>query len=84
MPWRKTYGAEACTLRGAPKGYGFAATVDARRCRALNRRWIARVNYCASEPDRSPGVVYSAPQCIGAGDASTSPSRRPRATTTSA
>ena len=66
MLWRKTFGAEACTLRGAPQGYGFAATVDVRQCRALNRRWISQVNYCASEPDRSPGAVYNAPQCTGA------------------
>ena len=63
--WHKTFGAEVCTLRGAPRGYGFASTVDVRQCRALNRRWIARVNYCASEPDRSPGAVYGAPQCVG-------------------
>ena len=63
--WRKTYGAEACTLSRAPKGYGFAATVDVRQCRALNRRWISQVNYCAAEPDRSPGAVFNAPQCTG-------------------
>ena len=65
VSWRKTFGAEACTLRGAAQGYGFASTVDVRQCRALNRRWIAQVNYCASEPDRSPGAVYNAPQCTG-------------------
>ena len=65
VPWRKTFGAEACTLRGAPQGYGFASTVDVRQCRALHRRWISQVNYCASEPDRSPGAVYNAPQCTG-------------------
>ena len=64
--WQKTFGAEACTLRRAPRGYGFASTVDVRQCRALNRRWISQVNYCASEPDRSPGAVYNAPQCTGA------------------
>ena len=65
VPWRKTFGAEACTLRGAPQGYGFVSTVDVRQCRALNRRWISQVNYCASEPDRSPGAVFNAPQCTG-------------------
>jgi hypothetical protein len=65
VPWRTTYGAEACTLRAAPKGYGFGATVDVRQCRALGRRWISEVNYCASEPDRSPGAVFNAPQCVG-------------------
>ena len=65
MPWRKTFGAEACTLRGARQGYGFASTVDVRQCRALGRRWISQVNYCASEPDRSPGAVYNARQCTG-------------------
>ena len=66
VPWRKTFGAEACTLRGAPEGYGFVSTVDVRQCRALHRRWISQVNYCASEPDRSPGAVFNAPQCTGA------------------
>jgi hypothetical protein len=65
VPWQKTFGAEACTLRGAPQGYGFVSTVDVRQCRALNRRWISQVNYCASEPDRSPGGVFNAPQCTG-------------------
>jgi hypothetical protein len=63
VPWRTTYGAEACTLRGAQKGYGFAATVEARLCQALHRRWIAEVNYCASEPDRTTGSLFNAPQC---------------------
>jgi hypothetical protein len=66
VPWRKTYGAEACTLRSAPQGFGFVATVDVRQCRALSRRWISQVNYCASEPDRSPGALFNAPQCVGA------------------
>lgn len=61
--WRKTYGAEACTLRRAPDGYGYAATVDSRLCTALNRKWIAQVNYCASEPDRSGSSLSNAPQC---------------------
>ncbi len=63
-PWRRTYGAEACALRGGRSGYGFAATVDVRLCTALGRRWIAEVNYCASEPDRSLEVRYDAPQCV--------------------
>jgi hypothetical protein len=62
--WRTTYGAEACALRGAPKGYGFVATVDVRQCTALNRRWLSEVNYCASQPDRSLGALYNAPQCV--------------------
>jgi hypothetical protein len=48
---------------GQPRGFGFAATVDVRDCRALHRRWIAQVNYCASQPDRSVPVVRDAPQC---------------------
>jgi hypothetical protein len=64
VPWRTTYGAEACTLRSAPKGYGFVATVDMRLCKALHRRWIAEVNYCASEPDRTTGSLFNAPQCV--------------------
>jgi len=65
--WRKTAGAEACALPNQPKGYGYAATVDARQCQALNRRWIAAVNYCASEPDRSRAVLAGAPQCASPG-----------------
>jgi hypothetical protein len=64
VPWRTTYGAEACTLRSAPKGYGFVSTVDMRLCKALHRRWIAEVNYCASEPDRTTGSLFNAPQCL--------------------
>jgi len=64
--WRKTFGAEACALKGAPKGFGFVATIDSEQCQALNRRWLSRVNYCASEADRSTGVLYNAPQCLGA------------------
>jgi hypothetical protein len=63
--WRRTYGAEACALTGAQKGFGFAATVDSRQCRALHRRWIAQVNYCASQPDRTIGTLFNAPQCVG-------------------
>src|SRR4051794_19290375 len=62
--WRKVPGAEACALPGQPRGYGFGATVEARQCRALHRRWIAAVNYCASEPDRSLTTVPAAPQCV--------------------
>ena len=38
VPWRKTFGAEACTLRIAPQGYGFVSTVEVRQCQALNRQ----------------------------------------------
>src|SRR4249919_614575 len=37
VPWRTTYGAEACTLRKTPQGFGFVATVDVRQCKALQR-----------------------------------------------
>jgi hypothetical protein len=63
VPWRKVAGAEACALPGQPQGFGYAATVDVRECRALQRRWIAAVNYCASQPDRSLVAVRGAPQC---------------------
>lgn len=62
-PFRRTYGAEACALRGQPQGFGFVATVDVRQCEALGRRWLAEVNYCASQPDRSVETLYAAPQC---------------------
>lgn len=62
-PWRKVAGAEACALVGQPRGFGYAATVPVRQCQALHRRWIAAVNYCASEPDRSLTTVRAAPQC---------------------
>ena len=35
----------------------------ARTARTLHRRWIAAVNYCASQPDRSLAAVRDAPQC---------------------
>ena len=63
VPWRKVLGAEACALAGQPQGYGYAATVNAADCVRLSRRWIAAVNYCASEPDRSRRLVVAAPQC---------------------
>ena len=65
VPWRKVAGAEACARVGQPKGFGFAATVDVRQCQDLHRRWIAAVNYCASQPDRSLAAVRDAPQCAG-------------------
>lgn len=65
VPFRRTFGAEACALRGQPTGYGFVSTVDVRRCRALHRRWISAVNYCASVPDRSVTAIYNAAQCTG-------------------
>ena len=61
--WRKAAGAEACALPGQPRGSGFAATVDVRSCQALARRWIAAVNYCATEPDRSLVAVRDAAAC---------------------
>jgi hypothetical protein len=63
VPWRKVPGAEACALPGQPRGFGYAATVDVRECRALQRRWVAEVNYCASQPDRTVAVVRDASQC---------------------
>ena len=35
VPFRKTFGAEACALRGQPNGYGFVSTIDVRRCDCL-------------------------------------------------
>lgn len=67
VPWRRTPGAEACALPDQPRGHGFGATVPARECRALGRRWLAAVNYCASEPDRSLREVADAPQCAEPG-----------------
>ena len=64
VSWRRVRGAEACALTGQPRGYAFAATVEVRRCRALHRRWIAPVNYCAAQPDRSLALVVGAPQCL--------------------
>ena len=66
VPFRRTFGAEACALRGQPNGYGFVSTIDIRQCQALNRRWIPQVNYCASQPDRSVTALYNAAQCTGA------------------
>ncbi len=63
VPWRKVPGAEACALPRQPRGFGYAATVGVRECRALHRKWVAAVNYCASEPDRSLVAVRDAAQC---------------------
>jgi hypothetical protein len=63
VAWRKVTGAEACALARQPQGFGYAATVDVRTCRALHRHWIAAVNYCASQPDRTLLAVSGAPQC---------------------
>jgi len=66
VPFRRTFGAEACALRSQPNGFGAVATIDVRRCKALNRRWLPEVNYCAANPDRSTTAVYGASQCLGA------------------
>ncbi len=63
VQWRKVAGAEACAQVGQPRGFGYAATVDVRQCQELHRRWIAPVNYCASQPDRSLAAARDAPQC---------------------
>ncbi len=63
VPWRRVPGAEACALPDQPSGSGYAATVPVRDCQALHRRWIAAVNYCASQPDRSVLTVRDAAQC---------------------
>ncbi len=81
VPWRKVAGAEACALAGEPQGFGYAATVDVRTCRALHRRWIAAVNYCASQPDRSLLAVADAPQCTPPGSVYVALRRGPAATT---
>ena len=62
MLWRKV-GRRERALVGTTEGFGYAATVDVRQCQDLHRRWIAAVNYCASQPDRSLTAVRDAPQC---------------------
>ena len=58
-------GAELCALAGQGR-YAFGSAVDYRRCAALHRRWIAPVNWCASNPDRSRARIRHASQCTGA------------------
>jgi hypothetical protein len=63
-PYKAGVGVELCAL---PRqgGHAYASAVDYRRCAALHRRWIAEVNWCASNPDRSVAVIRNAPQCTG-------------------
>jgi len=77
VPWRKVLGAEVCALAGQPEGYGYAATVNAVDCRDLHRRWIAAVNYCASQPDRSRRLVVGAVQCASPASVYVTLSERP-------
>ena len=55
-------GAEVCRLSGQ-RGQPYATAVPFDMCRALHRKWIAEVNWCASNPYRDRTVVFSAPQC---------------------
>ena len=57
-------GAELCALPHQGR-HAYGAPIDFRRCAALHRAWIAQVNWCASNPDRSRSVVHHAPQCTG-------------------
>ena len=56
--------AEKCALRHQGR-YSFGAAIDFQRCRALHRRWIDQVNWCAANPDRAMRVIKRAPQCTG-------------------
>lgn len=64
VPFKNSRDAEMCTLRGK-KATGYATAVEFRRCKALGRRWIAEVNWCASNPNRSVPLIRDAPQCVG-------------------
>ena len=57
-------GAELCALPHQGD-YAYGSPIDFRRCAALHREWIAQVNWCASNPDRSKAVIRHAPQCTG-------------------
>ncbi|WP_372735519.1 hypothetical protein [Nocardioides sp.] len=62
VPFKESHDAEMCTLRGQVM-HGYGAPVDFRRCKALGRRWIHQVNWCASNPQRTRAIIWSAPQC---------------------
>jgi hypothetical protein len=55
--------AEVCRLRGNT-AFAYGAAIDYRRCRALHRRWVAPVNWCAANPARARQVVRGAPACL--------------------
>jgi hypothetical protein len=61
-PERGASDAEVCRLRGRDGG-PFATAVDVNLCRALNRRWIEEVNWCASNPDRADRILAKAAAC---------------------
>lgn len=56
--------AELCERRGRD-GWAYGQPINSQRCRQLGREWIAPINICASNPDRSGKgkVVPRAPQC---------------------
>ena len=57
VPWRRTLRRRGVHAPG--RAPGLRLRLDRRRSAvstALGRRWISQVNYCASEPDRSPGA----------------------------
>ena len=63
-PVRRSLGTELCALAGQGR-YAFATPVDYRLCTALHRRWVAPVDWCASNPDRAARVVEGAAACLG-------------------
>jgi hypothetical protein len=64
VPYKNSLDAEMCALRGAGNR-SFGAPVEFQRCKALGRRWLAQVNWCASNPDRSVPLIRNAPACFG-------------------
>jgi hypothetical protein len=64
VPFKRGRDTEMCRVRGNGN-FGYGSTVEFRRCQKLGRRWIAEVNWCASNPRRSVAVIRNAPQCEG-------------------
>lgn len=54
--------AEMCRLRDQGD-FAYGAAIDYRRCENLHRRWVAPVNWCAANPDRSVPFIANAMQC---------------------
>lgn len=60
---RRSPNAETC-LVGGRAGAAYGTEIDVRTCASLHRRWVAPVNFCASNPHRDIRIVERARQCV--------------------